>query len=316
MQPSLRQLEYIVELADSGQFVETARQCAVSQPALSKQIREVEEGLGVVLFERARPRVITTPIGREVVRRARQILLQSRELVETTRSWQKLPQGTIRFGVIPTIAPYGLPGLLNKLRQLYPDATYAIFERQTNVLLDELRSGEIDIGLLARPIPTEGLEGADLVEEPFVLVGPKNHPLEGRGSIRVDEVAGADLLLMEDGHCLREQAMDVCAQASTTTRMTIAAGSISTLVRMVESGLGATLIPASALISEVNRNDGVFARSFAEKQPGRRLTLQWRATTPSSAWFQEMAEVFRSHYLGMNQVLPKIAGPAPKIRKV
>lgn len=314
MPPTLRQLKYIVELADSGQFVETARRCAVSQPALSKQIQEVEASLGVVLFERARPRVLVTAVGQALVERARQILLQAQELDELARASQARPEGTYRLGVIPTIAPYGLPGLLNRLRQMYPEVTFAIFERQTEVLLEELSVGQIDLGLLARPIPTDGLGGVDLVHEPFVLVGPTGHSLTGNGAIKVADVAGADLILMEDGHCLRDQAMDVCALADAPNKIKVAAGSISTLVRMVESGLGATLIPASALISEVNRGAGVFARSFAGTPPGRTLTLQWRSTSPSAAWFSEIAAVLRSHYLTMNDALPEVAGPAPRMR--
>ena len=314
--PSLRQLEYIVELSDSGQFVETARKCAVSQPALSKQIREVEESLGVVLFERARPRVLVTPIGREVVRRARQILLQAKELEDAAVASQALPRGTFRLGVIPTIAPYGLPGLLTRLRDLYPEALFAIFERQTDILLEELRLGQIDLCLLARPIPNEGLKGTDLVHEPFVLVGPTDHVLRGSDAVSIEDVTGADLILMEDGHCLREQAMEVCALANSPRQLKVAAGSISTLVRMVESGLGATLIPASALSSEVSKNEAVFARSFSGPQPGRTLTLQWRASSPNANWFREIAEVLRAHYLGMNANLCKIAGPPPRMRSV
>ncbi len=314
MLPTLRQLEYLVALADTGQFVETARVCRVSQPALSKQVREVEEMLGVALFERARPRVMVTPAGKEVVRRARQLLADARELVNAASAWQGVRRGTVRLGVIPTIAPYGLPGLLTKLRRLYPLVSYSIYERQTDVLIEELRSGAVDLGLLARSFDDQGLAGVDFVEEPFVLVAPKGHALAAAGAIRVRELSGSSLILMEDGHCLRDQAIEVCALAGPPPATAVAAASVSTLVRMVESGLGATLVPATALHAEVRRGRGIVARSFGDSSPGRTLTLQWRASSPSASWFSEMADVFRSHYLELNATLPRVSGPKPRIR--
>ncbi|MFT6629360.1 MAG: LysR family hydrogen peroxide-inducible transcriptional activator [Flavobacteriales bacterium] len=316
MAPTLRQLEYIVSLAETGQFVEAARQCAVSQPALSKQIREVEDLLGLVLFERARPRVIVTPAGREVVRRAREILAQSRDLVEAAGTFAGVRQGTIRLGVIPTVAPYGLPGLLVKLRRHYPDVSFVIRELQTDVLVEQLRIGALDVGLLARPFAADGLTGPDLVVEPFVLVAPEGHPLSVNGAVRPNEIDGASLILMESGHCLRDQAIEVCAAGRRPPSTSITAASVSTLVRMVESGIGATLLPASALLAEVREGHGLVARSFAGAQPGRTLTLQWRSTSPSSEWFGELGDVLREHYLGLNATCPRVAGPRPRIRGV
>lgn len=313
MTPTLRQMEYLVALADTGQFVEAARQCSVSQPALSKQIREVEEMLDVVLFERSRPRVLLTQAGEEVVARARRILSDSREMVNAARGFGGEPRGTVRFGVIPTIAPYGLPGLLAKLRTVFPDLSFAIEELQTDVLIERLKSGEIDVGFLARPFDDEGLAGPDLVVEPFVLVAPEDHPLGTRESIDPREIAGASLILMQDGHCLRDQAIDVCAAAGSPPATSVTAASVSTLVRMVESGLGATLLPASALRAEVRKGEGVVARSFGDSPPGRTLTLQWRASTPNEEWFLEMGQVLREHYLGLNANIGEISGSKPEI---
>jgi LysR family transcriptional regulator, hydrogen peroxide-inducible genes activator len=311
---TLRQLEYVVALADTGQFVEAARQCAVSQPALSKQIREVEEGLGLALFERARPRVLVTPAGAEVVRRARRLLVEARELVSAAGAFVGRPRGTVRLGVIPTIAPYGLPGLLAKLRRLFPELSFVIEELQTETLLERLRSGGIELGFLARPFDDRGLVGPDLVVEPFVLVAPTGHSLGVAEAVQAGEMAGASLILMEDGHCLRDQAMEVCAVAGAPPPTSVTAASVSTLVRMVESGLGATLLPASALSAEVREGQGLVARSFGDAPPGRRLTLQWRATSPSGAWFGALGEVLRGHYLELNATIPEVAGPRPRIR--
>jgi LysR family hydrogen peroxide-inducible transcriptional activator len=316
MMPTLRQLEYIVALADTGQFVEAAKRCAVSQPALSKQVQQVEDMLGIELFERSRPKVIVTPAGQEIVRRARRLLLEARELVNAASAVAGEHHGSVRLGVIPTIAPYGLPGLLAKLRQLFPEVSFAIQELQTDVLVKQLRAGAIDLGLLARPFDDEGLSGPDLIVEPFVLVAPSGHPLSVPEEIEPKEIAGASLILMQDGHCLRDQAIDVCRIAGTPPATSVTAASVATLVRMVESGLGATLLPASALSTEVRSGMGLVARSFGESPPGRTLTLQWRATSPNASWFGEIGEVLQEHYLELNQTIPDVAGPQPRLRVV
>lgn len=316
MLPTLRQLEYLVAVADTGQFVEAARQCGVSQPALSKQIREVEELLGAELFERSRPRVLLTRTGEEVVGRARRVLTEARELVEVASALARSRQGTVRLGVIPTIAPYGLPGLLAKLRARYPQVTFVIQELQTDALLPKLRAGAIELGLLARSFDDHGLHGADLVTEPFVLLAPSSHPLGVARSLLPADIAGASLILMEDGHCLRDQAIDVCLAAGTTPPSSVSAASISTLVRMVESGLGPTLLPASALAAELRPEQGLVARSFGPPQPGRTLTLQWRSSSPHGAWFGELAGVLREHYVSLNSTIPYVSGPPPRIEPV
>ncbi|MFW6053246.1 MAG: hydrogen peroxide-inducible genes activator [Persicimonas sp.] len=316
MMPTLRQLEYIVVLADTGQFVEAAKKCAVSQPALSKQVKQVEELLGIELFERSRPKVIVTPGGQEIVRRARRLLLEARELVNAASAVAGELHGTVRLGVIPTIAPYGLPGLLAKLRGLFPEVSFAIHEMQTEVLVEQLRAGGIDLGLLARPFDDQGLTGPDLIVEPFVLVAPSGHPLGEPETIDLHDIEGASLILMQDGHCLRDQAIDVCKVAGTPPATSVTAASVATLVRMVESGLGATLLPTSALSAEVRSGLGLVARSFGDSPPGRTLTLQWRATSPNAARFLEIGDVLKQHYLELNDTIPQVAGPRPKLRAV
>ncbi len=312
--PTLRQLEYVIAVADTGQFVEAARRCGVSQPALSKQVREVEEMLGAELFERTRPRVLVTAVGEEVVRRARRLLGEARELVEAAGATARVRGGTIRLGVIPTIAPYGLPGVVAKLRVLLPNVAFAIEERQTEVLLERLRAGTVDLALMARPLDDQGLAGLDLVVEPFVLVAPVGHPLAVHRPVRLQDLAGASLLLMEDGHCLRDQAIEVCAIAGAPPPTSVSAASVSTLVRMVESGLGPTLLPASAIAAEMRAGQGLVARSFEAPQPGRTLTLQWRSTSPNTSWFSEIGAVLREHYLSLNASIPRRSGPRPTIR--
>ncbi len=316
MTPTLRQMEYLVALAETGQFVEAARRSSVSQPALSKQVREVEDALGVELFERARPHVLLTDAGEDIVERARRILSSTRELINAAKLYGGQPTGTLKLGVIPTIAPYGLPGLLSKVRENFPDVAFEIQELQTDTLLERLRSGSIDLGLLAQPFENQGLSGPDLVFEPFVFVAPADHPLSVHESIKPHEIAGASLLLMEDGHCLRDQARDVCALAGAPPGTTVTAASVTTLVRMVESGLGATLLPASALSTEVRDDHGLVARSFGDARPGRTITLQWRTTSANSAWFLELGDVLQDHYLTLNRSIPEIAGGRPQITAV
>ena len=307
MLPTLRQLQYVVAVADTGQFVEAARQCAVSQPALSRQVQEVESQLGVRLFERTRPRVIVTPAGEEVVRRARSLLVAARELVEAAGGRAR----QLRLGVIPTIAPYGLPGVLTELRLRYPDVAVVVEELQTEVLLERLRAGTVDLALLAHPFDDHGLHGVDVATEPFVLVAPADHALAVPEAATGADIAGASLLLMDDGHCLRDQALDVCALAGAEPSTSVAAASLSTLVRMVESGLGPTLLPASALAVELR--GGLVARSFVGLQPGRTVTLQWRGTSPFGEWFGAIGAVLAEHYRELNAGLPEVAGPVPRI---
>ena len=316
MLPTLRQLEYVVAVADTGQFVEAANRCAVSQPSLSRQVREVEELLGVEIFERTRPRVLVTAVGEDVVRRARRLLADARELVEAASGSARTPRGTVRLGVIPTIAPYGLSGLLAKLRQVLPEVSFAIAELQTDVLLERLRSGAVDLALLARSFDDQGLSGMDLVMEPFVLVAPTEHRLGKHARVSTRDIVGAHLILMEDGHCLRDQAIDVCAAAGEPPSTSVTAASVSTLTRMVESGLGATLLPASALAAEVRPDQGIVARSFGASPPGRTLTLQWRSTSPQAQWFTQIGVALRSHYLELNATIPEVHGPQPQIRAV
>jgi LysR family hydrogen peroxide-inducible transcriptional activator len=312
--PTLRQLEYVVAVAETGQFVEAARRCGVSQPALSKQVKEVEELLQAVIFERSRPRVLPTPVGERVVAQARRVLGEARQLVDLARAERGQPGGTLRLGVIPTMAPYGLAGLLARLRRLHPELAFAIEECQTEVLLQRLRAGELDLGLLARSFDDHGLAGVDLVWEPFVLVAPADHPLATREAVSPRSLQGASLILMSDGHCLRDQASDVCALAGAGPPTSVEAASVSTLVRMVESGLGATLLPATALPVELRAGDGLVARRFDHDAPGRTLTLQWRASTPYRDWFVGFAEQMRAHYLDGNGALPDVCGGRVALR--
>lgn len=293
--PTLRQLEYIVAVADLGHFGHAAARCAVSQPALSRQIQEAESLLGVTLFERTRPRTLVTPEAAPLIARARQLLTLARELAEAAASTGKEPAGDVALAAIPTVGPYLLPGMLARWRDELPQVRFIVSEQRTLPLLTALRTGQLDLGLLALPFEDEGLEVASLGFEPFVFVARDDHALLSLERLQALSLADEPLLLMEEGHCLGDQALDVCASAGAQARLDLRAASLGMLVCMVESGLGATLLPASALQREVTPSSRVVARRFAAPPPGRELALAWRISSPRGPLFRRLAAGLRAH---------------------
>lgn len=293
MDPTLRQLEYAVAVADLRHFRRAAERCHVTQPALSTQIQQLEELLGSRLFERGRGGVLITPAGEEIVERARRVLQEVRELGDTAQRWRAPGAGVLRLGVIPTIAPYLLPQLLPELRQGFPGYELQLWEEQTARLVQRLRAGEIDVLLLALPIAGDDLVTAQLADEPFVLLAPRNHRLARVESPRQTDLAGEQLLLLEDGHCLRDQALQVCALAGATQAPQLHASNLSTVVQMVLNGQGITLLPATAVAVEVRRRKGVVLRRFVEPAPSRALGLVWRRGSARDADYRTVASLFR-----------------------
>jgi LysR family hydrogen peroxide-inducible transcriptional activator len=275
--PSIRQLEYVVAVADVLHFGRAARQCAVTQPALSAQIQHVEELLGVQIFERSRRRVLVTDAGRRVVEQAREALaVVDRLVAEAGQSGRPLV-GVLRLGVIPTVAPYFLPPLLPGVRVAYPELRLVLREEQTARLVAELQAGTLDAALLALPVEEADLVELPLFEEPFWFVAPEDHPLaHGRGGVPEDALEGEEVLLLEDGHCLRDQALSICQRAGARTAGRLQATSLTTLAQMVANGLGVTLLPERALAQEVARGAGLAARPFRAPVPTRTIGLAWR----------------------------------------
>ena len=294
--PTLRQLEYLIAIEEHGTFHAAARACHVSQPALSKQVQQVEQLLGVTLFERARPQAIPTEPGRVILARARQILLQARELVHDAHAWgDRAWRGPLHLGVIPTIAPYLLPGFLLRARQRWPELTIITHELHTQPLLAALRQGQLELALLATPIDEAQLMGQDVLSEPFLLAAPQAHPLGQGGPVQVHELRDAPLILMDEGHCFRDHALEVCAMGGARAQTQLRAGSVSTLLQLVDSGLGATLIPAAALMREAASTRGVVYRRFAPPAPSRTIGLRWRASSARSGQLLELAALLRAH---------------------
>lgn len=295
--PTIRQLEYLVAVADEGQFNRAADACSVSQPALSKQVRTAEELLGVQVFERSRPRVLLTEVGARIVEQARRVLSEAREVGEIARAWGDDLSGTVYLGVIPTVAPYVIPLTMPALSAEFPDLDIVLHEAKTDVLVDMATGGDLDLVLMAFPVQHGNLVGTDLFCEPFVLAAPDGHELGEQRSVHVDELVGRELMLMDEGHCFRDQALEFCTRINATESSKIRATSLTTLCSMTQNGIGATLVPASAVGSEFAHGRDVVLRAFEAKRPERRIGLRWRPSHPRTAGFERLAAVIREAML-------------------
>lgn len=291
--PSLRQLEYLVALADARHFGRAARACAVSQPALSTQIQALEQDLGVQLFERSRRGVTVTRAGEAVIERARAALRGLDDLVDTARQAQAPLSGPLHLGVIPTVAPYLLPRRLPAVRAAFPALQLFLHEEQTTRCVAQLRAGELDLLLLALPIAGDDLVEWPLFGEPFVLAVPASHPLARRRRVAESDLAGETLMLLDDGHCLRDQALAVCQLAGAREAAGMRASSLGTLTQMVANGLGMTLLPASAIDTEVHGRDEIAIRPFRAPVPQRRVGLVWRKTSARGEEFRRLGRLLQ-----------------------
>ena len=276
---SLRQLQYAVAVAEALSFRKAAERCHVSQPSLSAQLAQLEGVLGVRLFERDRRRVLITAAGREVIERARRVLIEADDLLEAATRARDPLAGTLRIGVIPTIAPYLLPGLTPVLRTEYPRLTFLWVEDKTDALVRSLDTGTLDAALLALEADLGVVEHEVIARDDFVLATPRDHALGARTSpVRSAELCDVSILLLDEGHCLREQALAFCSDAK-ARELGFRATSLSTLVQMVAGGSGVTLLPSIAVDLE-NRRGLLAVRPFANPVPHRTIGLVWRRRSP------------------------------------
>ena len=285
---TLKQLRYFEALARHGHFGRAAEASSVSQPALSVQIREMEETLGTPLFERGSRQVRLTAFGEEIAARVRAILQSVDELGDMARAAQHGPAGRLRLGVIPTIAPYLLPAIIGRLSHRYDGLELRVRETQTQKLLDELADGRLDAAILALPISEPAFEEVPLFSESFVLVRPAgdaDKPVPNRDSLREMQ-----LLLLEEGHCFRDQALSFCNLRSSLPRDLLDGSSLSTLVQMVGSGIGVTLIPEMAGAVET-RSAAVSVAQFEEPRPERTIGMIWRRSNPLARQLMQVAQV-------------------------
>ena len=287
---TIRQLRYFEALARQGHFGEAAKTCAISQPALSVQIKELEATLGSVLFERGPRHVRMTSLGEELLVRVRHILRSVDELGDLARAAQDQLVGQLRIGIIPTIAPYLLPAILEGLSEQYSSVDIHVRETMTSTLLQELADGRIDTAIVALPISEPSLTEVALFEENFVLIRPLadgDKPVPDRNMLREMR-----LLLLEEGHCFRDQALSFCNIQPNLPRETLDGTTLSTLVQMVGAGLGVTLIPEMAVDVET-RSASVSVAHFKAPQPFRTIGMIWRSTSPLAKQFLQVSEVVR-----------------------
>src|ERR1700761_2172021 len=296
--PSLQQLRFLCALAEQGHFGRAAESCAVTQSTLSGGIKELEARLGVTLFERSHRHVMLTPLGKEIATRAQRLLVDAEELVGLARNAQEPLSGPLRFGVIPTVGPYVLPSLLSRLGTAWPKLKLHVREAPTAVLLDKLAGGELDILLVAIPYDLGDVEAMEIAEDPIVVAMPRNHPLHYHKVVSRDDLAREQLLLIEDGHCLRSHALQACRIVDPVRNEVFQATSLRTLVQMVAAELGITLIPQIAVDSELASTRNVVVRALSPDRPFRTLVLAWRPTTSRSVEFKMFGYIVREWLTG------------------
>ena len=291
MKPTIRQLEYVVALADTLSFRRAAERCLVSQPSLSAQLQEVEKLLGVRLFERDRRKVLVTPAGQQVIDSARQILAEVEDLVEVAAAMGRPFSGSLRMGVIPTVAPYLLPRVVPSIRKKYPKLRLLLHEGLTHELVDRLARGELDLLLLALEAELGELITLPLFDDPFLVALSDTHELASHESVDAADLEGREMLLLSDGHCLRGQTEPICNSAGACELGDVQATSLSTLMEMVSAGIGITLLPQLAVEHEMRARKSIVVRPFVDTAPSRTIGLAWRPTSPRGESFRELSEL-------------------------
>jgi len=290
---TLQELRYLVALADCGHFGQAAEACFVSQSTLSTGLKKLEDYLGVVVFDRSLKRVTPTPIGREIVESARRIVDEAARIREVA-SYAKDPMDrTLHLGVIPTLGPYYLPHVLTQVRAAFPKLRLLLREEMTPHMLEHLADGKLDAGLLALPIDDSNLEVAPLFVEPFLAAVPGGHPLAKLKSVNIDELAAAGLMLLEEGHCLRDQALEACHLQGIKSEE-IRATSLETLRQMVAMGLGVTLIPTLAGAGINATGEQVMLKPISKPGAARSIGLVWRRRSPMASSIERLAEILRA----------------------
>ena len=285
---NLRDLKYLVAVAEHRHFGRAAESCHVAQPTLSTQIRKLEEFLGVTLIERNNRQVLLTPVGEKIVAQASTVLRETDQLVKMAKQARDPFGGEFRLGIIPTVAPYLLPRILPMIHEQFPELEIQLLEAQTTVITRELRAGRLDALILALPADEDGVRALPLYAEPFYVALSPRHPLCGRNSITSGDLETAEVLLLEDGHCLRDQALDVCKQAGAVENVNFSATSLETLRHMVGANIGITLMPELALEDD---SKTIRYLPFDGEPPHRLIGIAWRATTTRELLLTKLADL-------------------------
>lgn len=287
----LKDLRYLVAVADTRHFGRAAEKCFVSQPTLSAQLKKLEDYLGVQLVERQPKNVTLTEAGEQIVARARRILEASEEVVTLARAHRDPLAGRLRLALLPTVGPYLLPRVSLPIRKALPRLELRLYEYQTAPMLEKIEAGEIDLGVLALPVDAEGIESRELYAEPFVVAVPDQHRLAKRESVKVNDLDGETLLLLEDGHCLRDQDLEVCSNAGLNEKQDFRATSLETLRQMVATGAGITLLPELSSKGAYGSAKGVIIRPFARPAPVRHVGAVWRKTSARRAAIDAVCKI-------------------------
>jgi len=291
---NLRDLRYLVALADLKHFGRAAEASFVSQPTLSTQIKKLEEELGVPLIERNPRNVLLTDVGEAVVARARLMLREADEIKNIARRAKDPASGAVKIGIFPTLGPYLLPHVVPQIVAKFPKLELMLFEEKTEIILKKLHDGELDAGVLALPIHDDTLHSEFLFEEPFVLAVPATHRMAKQKRVKLSDLAEERLLLLDDGHCLRDQALEVCQIAGAVERSGFRATSLETLRHMVSANVGMTLLPALAVRPPAPATANVVLIPFADPQPYRRIAMVWRRTSALTVFLSELVQSFKN----------------------
>jgi LysR family transcriptional regulator, hydrogen peroxide-inducible genes activator len=296
---TLRQLRYLGALAEHRHFGRAAEACAVTQPALSMQIRDLEKFLGVELVERRPGEIALTEVGIEVARRGERVLAASRDLIDFARHRGRVLSGRLMLGIIPSLAPYVLPKILPALQRRYPELRLELRETQTKVLIEELVRGSLDVVMLALPVTEAEVETIKLFDDPFLFAVPAGDPRPETSRVSALDIDPRQLILLEEGHCLRDQALAYCTDSrrdrggigsGSSASMGLGATSLTTVMQMVANGYGVTLVPEVAIDVEV-RDERVKLLRFAPPLPGRTIGLGWRHSSPRKVDFVALGQV-------------------------
>lgn len=291
---NLRSLEYLVALAEHRHFRKAAQACFVSQPTLSAQVRKLEDELGVDLVERNPGGVLLTPAGEEIVERARRILADADGIRQIGRLHNDPESGTLRLGIFPTLAAYVLPHVMPTIRERFPRLRLQLVEEKSDVLLRRLHDGRLDLALLATPNEHHGLHEEFLFDEDFVVAVPHGHHLAHGAPVPTTALVDEHILLLDEGHCLRDQALSVCHLAGADEHDGFRATSLETLRQMVASGAGVTLLPRLAVSPPVPESPDVDIVEIRAPRPSRRIAMYWRSSSPYATFLPRIADAFRS----------------------
>ncbi|MER5173425.1 MULTISPECIES: LysR substrate-binding domain-containing protein [Thioclava] len=289
---TLRELQYLVELARLRNFRRAAEVCNVSQPTLSTQLRKLEESLGVQLVERSKQQVLLTPVGEEIVARAQKMLDEARDIRAIAERNRAPDTGRLRLGAFPTLGPYILPALLPEIARGFPNLQLQLFEEKSETLLGLLRSGDLDAALLALPIEDPTLQTTPLFEEPFLLAVPRGHRLASSGPLHLADLGAEEMMLLEDGHCLRDQAVSICNRWGLDEIEGFRATSLETLRQMVAAGMGITLLPQLATEGPMAQSTSMSLIPLADTPtPGRQIGMVWRRSSYMVPLLRQIARI-------------------------